>query len=57
MDVVQVKQYFVMFCIFVIGMIIGRLTMAIQYEVMRPKDKAQVNQQLVERSEKTIERR
>ena len=36
-DVLHAKQYFIAFCIFVIGMVIGRLSMAIQYEVMKPK--------------------
>ncbi len=38
----QAITYFIYFCLLVIGMVLGRLTMAIQYEVMKPREKRAV---------------
>jgi len=39
MDFGQFSTYLIYFLILIIGLIIGRLTMAIQYAVMKPKPK------------------
>ena len=37
MQRIQIISYFIYFCVFVIGLVIGRITMAVQYEVMKPE--------------------
>ncbi len=37
MQTAKVIAWFLYFCVFVMGLVIGRITMAIQYAVMKPK--------------------
>ncbi len=37
MQQLQILKWFLYFCIFLMGLIIGRVTMAVQYETMNPK--------------------